>query len=148
MCDVNGWSFVKGNQKYYADCSHELVKMLMQHFGPAGIRILPTVGVPQYQPKCTPLSHSTLVPMFMRPHEKIETKHEELRSVVALFRHGDRTPKQKMKLLVTEPEFLEFFQTDEKDTPGKFKQIKIKTPKRLEASLLVFDPHARNYSKM
>ena len=29
--------------------------------------------------------------------------------MVAVIRHGDRTPKQKMKLKVTEPEYLAFF---------------------------------------
>ena len=76
--------------------------------------------------------------MFMRPPEKIETKHEELRSVIALFRHGDRTPKQKMKLLVNEPEFLEFFQHAER-SHGVIKQIKLKSPKRLEVNILACD---------
>ena len=31
---------------------------------------------------------------------------EELRCVVAIVRHGDRTPKQKMKLLVSDPSFI------------------------------------------
>lgn len=31
---------------------------------------------------------------------------EELRCVVAIVRHGDRTPKQKMKLLVSDAAFL------------------------------------------
>ena len=68
--------------------------------------------------------------MFARPSEKIEKKQEELRSVVALFRHGDRTPKQKMKLVVIEPEFLEFFKPC--SNTGEIKQLKMKSPKRLE----------------
>ena len=28
--------------------------------------------------------------------------HEELRGVLAVVRHGDRTPKQKMKMVVTQ----------------------------------------------
>lgn len=27
VCDVNGWSFVKGNVKYYNDCAH-IIRML------------------------------------------------------------------------------------------------------------------------
>ena len=34
---------------------------------------------------------------------------EELRCVVAIIRHGDRTPKQKLKLNVSEPHILQFF---------------------------------------
>ncbi len=73
----------------------------------------------------------------MRPPEKIEGKHEELRSVVAVFRHGDRTPKQKMKMVVNEPEFLEFFAHASRNGHGKIKEIKLKSPKRLEVSVLV-----------
>ena len=40
--------------------------------------------------------------------EDINSEHEngnqlELRCVVAIMRHGDRTPKQKMKMVVTHP---------------------------------------------
>ena len=39
---------------------------------------------------------------LFRPTElpKGKEKKEELRSVVAIFRHGDRRPKQKMKMKV------------------------------------------------
>jgi hypothetical protein len=31
-----------------------------------------------------------------------------IRCLVGVFRHGDRTPKQKMKMLITHDRFLEF----------------------------------------
>ena len=34
---------------------------------------------------------------------------EELRCVIAIIRHGDRTPKQKLKVNMTEPHILEYF---------------------------------------
>ncbi len=34
---------------------------------------------------------------------------EELRSVVAVFRHGDRSPKQKMKMKIKDERILNFF---------------------------------------
>jgi len=36
------------------------------------------------------------------------TPVEELRSVIAIIRHGDRTPKQKMKMNVTNEKILSF----------------------------------------
>lgn len=37
------------------------------------------------------------------------THQEELRCVVAVVRHGDRTPKQKLKLNLSEPHILRYF---------------------------------------
>jgi len=39
-----------------------------------------------------------------------EVHQEELRCVIAVIRHGDRTPKQKLKLTVQYPVFLEYYQ--------------------------------------
>jgi len=57
-------------------------------------------------------------------------KNWELRSVVAVFRHGDRTPKQKMKMIVKDPLFLKFFNKGAKD-------VKIKSPKEMQEILKV-----------
>lgn len=54
----------------------------------------------------------------------------ELRSIVAIFRHGDRNPKQKMKLMTTDPRFLEFF-------GGHTKEVKLKDPKSLTELLSI-----------
>lgn len=37
------------------------------------------------------------------------THQEELRCVLAIVRHGDRTPKQKLKLNMSEPHILRYF---------------------------------------
>lgn len=57
-----------------------------------------------------------------------ETSHqEELRCVVAIIRHGDRTPKQKLKVNMKEPHILEFFHKHVKDCKKDLK-VKAKTP--------------------
>jgi len=38
-----------------------------------------------------------------------EPHQEELRCVVAIIRHGDRTPKQKLKVNMSEPHILQYF---------------------------------------
>lgn len=32
VCDVNGWSFVKGNQRYYDDCAILVQKFFLDRF--------------------------------------------------------------------------------------------------------------------
>jgi inositol hexakisphosphate/diphosphoinositol-pentakisphosphate kinase len=40
VCDVNGWSFVKGNKRYYEDCALTLRRMLLQRFAPSKLKEL------------------------------------------------------------------------------------------------------------
>jgi hypothetical protein len=55
----------------------------------------------------------------------------ELRCVVAVIRHGDRTPKQKMKLEVKHQKFFDIFG---KYDGYKKSNIKLKKPKQLQVS--------------
>lgn len=59
-------------------------------------------------------------------------KMMELRCVTAVIRHGDRTPKQKMKVEVRHPKFFEIF---EKYDGYKKLSIKLKRPKQLQEIL-------------
>ena len=92
ICDVNGFSFVKTSQKYYDDASQLLAEIILQ-------KLAPQLWIPQ------PLS---VLPATATPEERRRSlalpsgrKERELRSVIALIRHGDRTPKQKIKMVVT-----------------------------------------------
>jgi inositol hexakisphosphate/diphosphoinositol-pentakisphosphate kinase len=62
-----------------------------------------------------------------------ERPHEELRCVLAVVRHGDRTPKQKMKLRVTDPRLLELVAKHNGGRPRK--QAKLKRPAQLQELL-------------
>ena len=123
VCDVNGFSFVKGNQKYYRDCTNFLRKFILHGLKkdiPDGIDI-------------------SIQPIF--PTLKIHTKkqnesnqtEEELRSIVAVFRHGDRSPKEKMKLIVEDHRFLSLF--EEFGKINSKKEIKLKKAKELSRVL-------------
>ncbi|RXM93935.1 Inositol hexakisphosphate and diphosphoinositol-pentakisphosphate kinase 2 [Acipenser ruthenus] len=56
----------------------------------------------------------------------------ELRCVIAIIRHGDRTPKQKMKMEVRNPMFFDLFEKYEGYKTGK---LKLKKPKQLQEVL-------------
>lgn len=73
VIDVNGWSFVKGNDEYYDRCAENLVGFCLQN---AVLRPAPAV-----RHASAPMGTSSWV----------------LKTNVTVFRHGDRTPKQKLK---------------------------------------------------
>ncbi|CAH8680291.1 unnamed protein product [Schistosoma rodhaini] len=56
----------------------------------------------------------------------------ELRCVIAVIRHGDRTPKQKMKMEVCHQKFFSFFT---KYAGGWARELKIKRPTQLQEIL-------------
>lgn len=63
-------------------------------------------------------------PLVSTPSGKIM----ELRCVIAVIRHGDRTPKQKMKISVNDERFFGLFK---KYDGMKKKEIKMKRPNQL-----------------
>ncbi|CAO2178027.1 unnamed protein product [Urochloa humidicola] len=102
VCDVNGWSFVKSSYKYYDDAACILRKMFLDEKAPHISSTIPT-SLPWKISEPAQPSDS------VRYHERgtgISRPSEELRCVIAVIRHGDRTPKQKVKLKVTEEKLL------------------------------------------
>ncbi|CAA0820228.1 Phosphoglycerate mutase-like family protein [Striga hermonthica] len=103
VCDVNGWSFVKNSYKYYDDAACVLRKMFLDAKAPhLSSTIPPTlpwkVKEPDQQYEGLTRQGSGIIGTF--------GQSEELRCVIAVIRHGDRTPKQKVKLKVTEEKLL------------------------------------------
>ncbi|KAG7307476.1 hypothetical protein JYU34_007674 [Plutella xylostella] len=116
VCDVNGFSFVKNSNKYYDDCAKILGNMILRE-------LAPTLHIPWSVP--FQLDDPPIVPTTFG-------KMMELRCVVAVIRHGDRTPKQKMKVEVRHPRFFEIF---EKYDGFKRGHVKLKKPKQLQEIL-------------
>ncbi|XP_038890409.1 inositol hexakisphosphate and diphosphoinositol-pentakisphosphate kinase VIP2-like isoform X2 [Benincasa hispida] len=103
VCDVNGWSFVKNSHKYYDDAACLLRKMFLDakapHLSSAIPPTLPWKVNEQIQvSEGLTRQGSGIIGTF--------GQSEELRCVIAIIRHGDRTPKQKVKLKVTEEKLL------------------------------------------
>ncbi|XP_052195947.1 inositol hexakisphosphate and diphosphoinositol-pentakisphosphate kinase VIP2 isoform X2 [Diospyros lotus] len=103
VCDVNGWSFVKNSYKYYDDAACVLRKMLLDAKAPhLSSTIPPTlpwkVNEPVQPSEGLTRQGSGIIGTF--------GQSEELRCVITVIRHGDRTPKQKVKLKVTEEKLL------------------------------------------
>ncbi len=120
VCDVNGFSFVKTSRKYYDDCSHVLGVLITRNIAP---RLCPTGIGPWIAPGVEddiPLVPTTCGTIM------------ELRCVIAVFRHGDRTPKQKMKMEVRNERFFNLFH---KYAGGRATELKLKKPTQLQEVL-------------
>ncbi|XP_023325521.1 inositol hexakisphosphate and diphosphoinositol-pentakisphosphate kinase [Eurytemora carolleeae] len=116
VCDVNGFSFVKNSYKYYDDCAKILGNMILRELAPA-------LHIPWTMP--FQLDDPPIVPTTVG-------KMMELRCVVAVIRHGDRTPKQKMKLEVRHPKFFDIFERMDGYKTG---HVKLKKPNHLQEVL-------------
>lgn len=116
VCDVNGFSFVKSSMKYYEDCSKILGNMMLRALAPQ-LHIPWSIPFQLDDPPIVPTTFGRMM---------------ELRCVIAVIRHGDRTPKQKMKLEVKHPKFFELYHKYGNTKNG---QAKLKKPKQLQEVL-------------
>jgi inositol-hexakisphosphate/diphosphoinositol-pentakisphosphate 1-kinase len=193
VCDVNGWSFVKKNRKYYDDCSRILSETMLlalrPTYHPTLSTVSPLIKSTSFGPSQSPEVHHATLPhvdsnylrhseadtgigtsgargrgeegagaghvsegtgteggsggeggecddsnLFETIHEGGDRKadDEELLCVVSVIRHGDRTPKQKMKVQVWDPRYLEYF-NDRSQHPKQ--NLKLKSKKSLEEFL-------------
>ncbi|XP_057241454.1 inositol hexakisphosphate and diphosphoinositol-pentakisphosphate kinase 1 isoform X4 [Malurus melanocephalus] len=116
VCDVNGFSFVKNSMKYYDDCAKILGNIIMRELGPQ-FHIPWSIPTEAEDIPIVPTTSGTMM---------------ELRCVIAVIRHGDRTPKQKMKMEVKHPRFFELFEKYDGYKTGK---LKLKKPEQLQEVL-------------
>lgn len=118
VCDVNGFSFVKNSIKYYDDCASILAHMVLKQIAPQRHIPYTTISYQAEEPPIVPTTFGTMM---------------ELRCVIAVMRHGDRTPKQKMKMEVRHKLFFELF--EKYKAQMKENQLKLKRPCQLQEVL-------------
>ncbi|XP_040842055.1 inositol hexakisphosphate and diphosphoinositol-pentakisphosphate kinase 2 isoform X5 [Ochotona curzoniae] len=116
VCDVNGFSFVKNSMKYYDDCAKILGNIVMRELAPQ-FHIPWSIPLEAEDIPIVPTTSGTMM---------------ELRCVIAVIRHGDRTPKQKMKMEVRHQKFFDLFEKCDGYKSGK---LKLKKPKQLQEVL-------------
>ncbi|KAI3438574.1 hypothetical protein D9Q98_001000 [Chlorella vulgaris] len=139
VCDVNGWSFVKNSHKYYDDAAGILRMVILSAIQPHRLLAAPQ---PLPQHPCGDMGSEAMEGSQHGMHYNMsmddmrsqaageEDKPEgELRCVLAVIRHGDRTPKQKMKMKVTQEPLLALLH---KYLDSKGKQAKLKSPVELQ----------------
>lgn len=119
VCDVNGFSFVKNSAKYYDDCAKIMGNMILRALAPQ-LRIPWSVPFQLDDPPIVPTTFGRMM---------------ELCCAIAIIRHGDRTPKQKMKMQVKHRRFFELFERNGGSYEGGSRHVKLKKPKQLQEVL-------------
>ena len=112
VCDVNGFSFVKGSAKYYNDCAQIIYEMIQFHLHPVPMGISRASRLVQDNDE------------RLETPQPADTRRRELRCLLAVIRHGDRTPKQKVKVKTAHPLILAFFAGRDPKKQVKFKSVK------------------------
>ncbi|EGZ28436.1 hypothetical protein PHYSODRAFT_309294 [Phytophthora sojae] len=160
VCDVNGWSFVKNSKKYYDDCGLILHNYLVsalrsRYFRQRRANSLTSMGTqmcPQYATEASAMSNgghdwrehtrpssgsdaseSSVASASSAGLLLDDENREELRCVIAVVRHGDRTPKQKLKTLVWERDLVDFY--EKRRSEGKYDEVKVKAVADLQELL-------------
>ncbi|CEG43145.1 inositol hexakisphosphate and diphosphoinositol-pentakisphosphate [Plasmopara halstedii] len=159
VCDVNGWSFVKNSKKYYDDCGlilhNYLVSALRSRYfrqrRASSLTSLNTQMCPQYatepcvaghdwrehtrnrQSSGSDISESSVASASSTGFALDDENNEELRCVIAVVRHGDRTPKQKLKTIVWERDLIDFY--EKRRSERKFDEVKVKAVADLQELL-------------
>jgi len=158
VCDVNGWSFVKGNQRYYDDAALLLQRYFLDKMSVKFPPLIPPVddvaslaasaaSDPASAPGTNEL-HNTYYEHG--EYEEDQLNQSSLRSVLVIMRHGDRRPKEKLKFKTSHPGLLEFFI----GKPSGITEILVKSPEdmiqlseRVRAILTEMSPTSEEYAK-
>ena len=94
---------MKSNPKYWEDCAIILKKKILNHFFPGDLH-----HNLRYLPEKQQHDH------YKEKMNNTAPKFEELRSIVSIFRHGDRSPKLKLKIKTSDHRFIQFFDDTDK----------------------------------
>ena len=142
VCDVNGWSFVKNSTKYFEDTAGVLRTTILAAVAPhvlaaalpSPARRLPPAeaSAPRRDGSGSGMTNSGSAASFGGSDSG--EGGEELRCVIAVFRHGDRTPKQKMKLTLRDTAFLALYAAH-RPRGARAEQVKLKSAEALQGVL-------------
>ena len=130
VCDVNGWSFVKRNTRHLKDSAMILTSLLKNSLGRLDLitndddSVIDDESAPTVEDAIEPPKRGKL--------------HEELRAVITIIRHGDRTPKQKLKMKTSAKRFLQLL----KDGSS---EVKLKTAADLSNVLSIINELLEEY---
>lgn len=119
VIDINGWSFVKGSETYY-DKAAKILKDTFIQIARRKRRHSVLSGSPGALLQSAPLENDFLIGQW------------KLKAYVGVFRHADRTPKQKLKVYAKHPKLFEYFLNNRGGSEGK-QEVTLRSQKELES---------------
>lgn len=119
VIDINGWSFVKGSDTYY-DKAAKILKDTFIQIARRKRRHSVLCGSPGTLLQAAPLENDFLMGQW------------KLKAYVGVFRHADRTPKQKLKVYANHPKLFEFFLNHTENTSTK-REVILRSQAELES---------------
>ena len=138
VCDVNGFSFVKGNEKYCQICTDYLRKIIKKGINYKKENISNDININKNNenPEVLKTPIFKTLKLANKQKDNINQQKEQLKSIVAVFRHADRSPKQKLKFVIENEKFLKLFdEFGKKNKKNELKEIKLKKPNELKRVL-------------
>lgn len=154
VCDVNGFSFVKGNEKYYNDCAQIIKRLFLKKL----FRRNKIIPMPTFEIKNRNTVLSTKKCRGeVEPRNDIrsrggdilkqEQQKDELSTVIVIMRHGVRKPKLKLKFETQDPRILSLFSSDKEETrlksPEQLSLLLVKNTMILENLFMSLEDHSR-----
>lgn len=124
VIDVNGWSFVKGSETYY-DKAAKILKDTFIQIARRKRRHSVLSGSPGALLQAAPLENDFLMGQW------------KLKAYVGVFRHADRTPKQKLKVYSKNAKLFEFFSKLQETEETEKREIILRNQKELETFSLL-----------
>ncbi|TRY50383.1 Histidine phosphatase superfamily clade-2 [Cryptosporidium tyzzeri] len=134
VCDVNGFSFVKGNEKYYNDCAQIITSLFIKKLFKKN-KIIPMI---EFEKKKNMIS---LTKKFNEKNPEIqddskfnnnvkqEQQKDELSTVIVIMRHGVRKPKLKLKFETQDHRIISLISDGKEET-------RLKSPEELSVLLV------------
>lgn len=154
VCDVNGFSFVKGNEKYYNDCA-QIIKRLFLKMLFRKNKIIP---MPTFERSRNTVSFARncrgkneLQKNSIRSGGgdilRQEQQKDELSTVIVIMRHGVRKPKLKLKFETQDSRILSLLSGNREETrlksPEQLSLLLVKNTLILENLFMLLEDHSR-----
>ncbi|KAH8582745.1 histidine acid phosphatase [Cryptosporidium sp. chipmunk genotype I] len=133
VCDVNGFSFVKGNEKYYNDCAQIITSLFLKKLFKKN-KIIPMTKFEKKKKNMSFFKKSREVNFEIQDNSKFnsnirqEQQKDELSTVIVIMRHGVRKPKLKLKFETQDHRIISLLSNGKEET-------RLKSPEELSLLL-------------